>query len=574
MPDDAGLKGAGDSLAPGTAWDLRARGGLLLAAVCASALAYSFHFATFAEVKTAALALCAAGMGIVAIAAGRMPAGGFRAYLPLWILLLYALGVGLIRPAPYLPDFVTSWLQALLVLLAACLAFDFLAAPVARARVLGAVMWTAAAAGVLGVGQYAGLLPGLFPVFAGYTQPIYSVFGNQDFLGGYLAAGLAIAACRLFGAERSPVPAALAAFPIVLALGLSGSRSAWLAGAAGLAVAYWLRHPGLARLAAAGGGGLVATGIVMLTAPGQSVHRLLNTFTAEDVGGPLRLWFWDGAWRMFTSSPYFGKGLGSFGFYSPRYQGAALRAPGGEEHAWNPLHTRHAHSEPLELLAELGIPGAVLAVWLLWRLRGGRGDAWAPLVALGVFGLFNAAFRSTPHAFVALLCAGMLAAGTGPAAYRGRLGAMAPGLAAAALCAAHVWTVLIPSFHLRAAEDAHVAGQDPIALYERVIAHPWPSPAAHEGIAMALMARGRHVEAAPHLRAAWLGIDTGRIYQLLAENVHALGDARAEYDWRRLCLKRWPWDDASWRRLHELSPPERQAGVAAEAAAWGVDVLE
>ena len=80
-----------------------------------------------------------------------------------------------------------------------------------------------------------------------------------------------------------------------------------------------------------------------------------------------RLDTWMAAWRMFKDNPL-GVGGGQFAIRFPEYQGDAF----GEHNMWG----REAHSLWFTLLAELGIPGAILfaahlrANWkALWHLR-------------------------------------------------------------------------------------------------------------------------------------------------------------------------------------------------------------
>src|SRR5439155_10198106 len=87
--------------------------------------------------------------------------------------------------------------------------------------------------------------------------------------------------------------------------------------------------------------------------------------------------------RMIADHPWFGSGLGSFVWAFPAYRGADISTRG----VWD-----LAHSTPLELAAELGIPFAAIiviawlvALFILARgLRGSRRSSTAPLAALAV----------------------------------------------------------------------------------------------------------------------------------------------------------------------------------------------
>jgi hypothetical protein len=129
-------------------------------------------------------------------------------------------------------------------------------------------------------------------------------------------------------------------------------------------------------------------------------------------------------------------------------------------------------------------------------------------------------------------------------------------------------SVFLPSYYLRAAEDLHVAGEDPVAAYERVLAFPWPQALAHEELAIALLDQNRRDEAEAHLRAAMHGLDTGRLYYLLAQTADARNEEARARDWYLLCLMRWPWHRPSWKRLEELNSPAAYARHQAWFGPW------
>ncbi|MCC6145636.1 MAG: O-antigen ligase family protein, partial [Candidatus Hydrogenedentes bacterium] len=426
------------------------RGTILCAAILLTTLAWSFWWTAFAEVKTATLAASVLALGLGAIAARQIPRGGGYAFLPLWLFLGYANVVAHLRPAYSLALTAEENLRVLFILLTPLLGYDLLANPAWQTRIKQCIIAAGVLAALLGILQYLGLVPFLFPVFPNYTQPVYSVFGNQDLFGGFLAISLTLAALQFFNQHRISAPGIVVPLVLSIGLALSASRSAWLAAAAGILTAILMARPPRRRLFyGALALVLLAAGLAFV-APEQTVGRVLETFSAGDDGGRLRLWFWDGTWRMFASSPWFGKGLGNFAFYSPRYLGAALLAPGGERHAWNELHTDNAHCDPLERLAETGVLGALLVLWMLARLLRCRREEWAPLVTLAVFCLFNAAFQSAPHALAGVLLAGMLLSRRyEPGTPRGLGAALTAGAAAAASMALFLFAVFIPSYYLR-----------------------------------------------------------------------------------------------------------------------------
>jgi len=454
-------------------------------------------------------------------------------------------------------------------------AYDLLGEDVWRKRILDALLCSTVLVAALGVLQYAGLLPGLFPTFEDYGQRVYSVFGNQDLYGGYLAIGIPLLVRRFLTRTRLDTVALLGIVVLLAGLLISGSRSAWLAVAVGVLIAIPYRH--VTRLGTAMLGGVCMT-IVVLTvwlAPAATSHRFAMTLGPEDHGGRLRLWFWDGTLRMVRDAPIAGQGLGNYGYWSPRYLGEALHAPGGHTHAHNELHTVRAHCEPLEILAEAGLIGSCCWLWMLVRLIRCRGPEWGGLAALLTFSLFNAAFHSAPHALAGLLLAGMLLAQRGTA-----VGAEAPGesldaaygLAALTIMmsAFFMWAVLLPSYWLQAAEDRYLAGKPCLPQYERVVEHPWPNARAREEYGVALSEAGRLEEAYYQFERALDGRDTGSLYLALGALAQSLGDHRRARQWLDACFYRWPSSAALWEVRFQGSPPHERKHIRERAARWGV----
>lgn len=561
---DTGEYGRGDAIL----W----REYALYAAVVLSAVLYSFRLTSFLHAKEAALHIGLIACALCAILQPPAGRGNASWLLPLLAGLLWALASGILRaqvPAHVIEESIRF--AALLALLA--LNADLFNTAPRRNRIETALIAAAVLTAALGVMQYCHLIPALFPVFPGYDQRVYSVFGNQDLFGGYLAIAIPLLAARI-AADPRMRPAAYAALALLMAgLVLSGARSAWLAAAAGVLVGMpWRRVPARKLVRMLAFLALAVACVAAATWP-RTAARVTNTLAVDDVGGRARLWFWDGAARMIRDHAIAGVGLGNYGYWSPWYQGEALRAPNGDRHYHNELHTDHAHSEALEFLAETGLPGMVCGLFFLLRLLRFRGRAWGGLTALLVFSCFNAAFRSAPHALAGLLLAGMLtaqpAAAQLPPARSVRRAWLYLALSLL-LAGGFAWTVHTPSRLLRAAEDAHIAGQDPSARYARAIAHPWPNALAHEEFGMALLDAARYEEAYAQLLKAREGLDTGRVYLLLGTAAMHLGDTGAAQMWLGACLDRWPANAAAWRMLWPIAPEHLRASLRAHAQRWNI----
>jgi O-antigen ligase len=124
--------------------------------------------------------------------------------------------------------------------------------------------------------------------------------------------------------------------------------------------------------------GAMCCALLVLQFLGGSVSQRFDASGLSDEG---RLDTYKGTLRMIVDHPWLGTGLGSFVWAFPSYRSPPLWG------IWD-----MAHSTPLELLAELGIPLALL-IWLGWSLilgvlirgiRVRRRDTMVPLAALSV----------------------------------------------------------------------------------------------------------------------------------------------------------------------------------------------
>ncbi len=150
----------------------------------------------------------------------------------------------------------------------------------------------------------------------------------------------------LFGASGLWLAAALAC------LLLTYSKGGWVAFAIGmLAFGAMLgkdllrRHKWLLAGAAAAAIGAVALLLAVKVVPTQIFRDFVTSFE-------IRTGYWQGALEMARDHPLGGVGLGAFGGYFPRYR-ALLAHPALD-----------AHNDYLQVLAELGVPGLLIFLWL------------------------------------------------------------------------------------------------------------------------------------------------------------------------------------------------------------------
>lgn len=289
---------------------------------------------------------------------------------------------GLLDRSPYFGQALSAALYllwaALLVVAGAALArlasrallFDTLAAGLA----LGAL-----ASALVGLIQHL-QLPTLLDAWVARATGA-AIFGNlaqANHFAAYTTLGLLAFAYLRQRARIGVIVLVAAAAPMLLVLGLSGSRAAALYLLAALLLAVVVGYRSRSSRPNAASGGLVAicaayvAAYVLLQAMVgggvlQGAPREVVTAAERMVDGAAsisdRLYLWHSAWLMFLEHPLAGAGWGQFayGFFSH----AALFYPQGGYQLYH-----HAHNLPMQLLAETGLAGLVcllLPAWLALR---------------------------------------------------------------------------------------------------------------------------------------------------------------------------------------------------------------
>ena len=116
---------------------------------------------------------------------------------------------------------------------------------------------------------------------------------------------------------------------------------------------YFIRELGSARRLLIGLAGFAIAGAIVLAAAGGQLTHQIETRGLYDVG---RVDAWRSALSIVYDYPWLGTGLGTFASVFSAYRNPA----GGVWGVWD-----HAHSTPLELLVEMGVPFSLL-VFGLW----------------------------------------------------------------------------------------------------------------------------------------------------------------------------------------------------------------
>lgn len=215
--------------------------------------------------------------------------------------------------------------------------------------------------------------------------------------GGWLAvAGSVVAAAALTAGRRERVLCAAALMPMAFALGLSGSRGAWLGAAAGTMVLFAVQRRLDTRAAAlaVAAAGLVIAGAVAggADSAGKLDPRALGTGSASS-----RLLIWRDSVELVVAEPLLGVGPGRFLYEFPAVQSAEHAAAEAPD-----TRPDSAHSAPLHMAAETGIPAALIWFVLVGVcLRAGtvaatRRDGAAALALAGLAAYVGQSLFSVP----------------------------------------------------------------------------------------------------------------------------------------------------------------------------------
>lgn len=511
-----------------------------MAAVCASILPYSTMLPSFMQAKEVGLSVITALLLLRAIVLGRAQVS-IRLLWPLVLLLAYGLIVRLWRES--LPPSIAlydSALRATLVICAA-IAFGTLERHAARRGLIQAVAYSALILAVLMPFQYYGVIPWLFPVFPSYGQPMYSVFGNQAILGGFLAIGFA--AWRFVPAVSRGAHILRWGASLAVAVGViaTGSSSAWIA----LGVAALVG--GLARAESTSWWNLTS-GVAIAIA---CVALITKSIELGAVDSGLRIWFWQGSLAMIQEFPFFGGGIGTFALRSPLALGGVLHAPGGDSLVANGVHTLHAHNDYIEFFTETGIIGLIAITIFLWCcVRRCTPSLWFLIAPMAAFAMLTPFFVHAPFAALALCC--VVAHRQDDDRDPAPIDRLSNGIVA--LCLVFVAGMLsygawIPGWHLQQARAIHMAGGDARPAYEGIMDTPNLLPEAARDYGSYLLGQGDYEEAlSAYQRAEAMGLRSTDVYKGLAMAAFLSGSEFEDETIRAIdaYIARWPRGVEPW----------------------------
>ena len=319
-----------------------------------------------------------------------------------------------------------------------------------RRQLAVTVLPTGLAVAAYGIAQAFGLE---WPAGYGHSGEAVSTLGNRNVAAECEVLAFACAAFLLATAPRVWL-AGIALSIAALAIGANGTRTGLVSatvviGLAWLGAAEPLRRARRAGLLAATA--LLALGVLARSGASEAVPLVPGANQATSSTIALRVAVWKGVLATIGDAPILGCGAGQLRFAYPlhRRQDEIEASTFGRRF---PTLVDSAHCDPLEVTAELGIVGALLAIAFLVAVLRGSGARSAdllPLVAFATHALVRAPLGNAPAAFVAALWLGSLAS-NGEARPRPAWQAPIARVVGLALAAYAVWLTAGP---LLAAQD-------------------------------------------------------------------------------------------------------------------------
>jgi O-antigen ligase len=279
-----------------------------------------------------------------------------------------------------------KWFELLLVLL---VVVDLVREPNGARWVIGAMLVAGAAEATYGAVQFvtnsgpaAFDLQGALRAFGHFDQP--------NPFAGYLTTILPMAICMTLcraNPGRFRLLALTATALLVVGIGLSQSRGAWLGGAVAVTCLMLAWNGFTRRLLVPCALGLVLLLALAITGalPASILDRLAQTIeyfgvfdvrtveaTPDNWAVVERMAHWQAGWNMFLDHPWLGVGAGNYAAAYPSYYVSTWVEPLG-----------HAHNYYINMLAELGVIGGGLLLLLLGISFGQLGGALVRSEALG-----------------------------------------------------------------------------------------------------------------------------------------------------------------------------------------------
>ncbi|MGC9365381.1 MAG: O-antigen ligase family protein [Fidelibacterota bacterium] len=217
---------------------------------------------------------------------------------------------------------------------------------------------------IYGVLQYFGIDPFISGGYQSYESNAVGTFGSENALGGFLAAcvPLTLFLIKRTGKKETKGPMFLGIGLILITLGLTISRGAWIALAVGLAFLFWSNIIQFGRkISSHKYLKIILIGLVIVLAVLLSIG-IININPESSFG---RLYIWRVSLGMVRDYPLLGVGYGNYGYQYLNYQAKFFSNPENLIYQDKAVGLKEAHSEIFHVLAETGVIGLLLFVSII-----------------------------------------------------------------------------------------------------------------------------------------------------------------------------------------------------------------
>jgi len=534
-------------------------------------IAWSFQFTSFNHAKEVVLLIGLLMSGTFFLKRHHSASNVLLSTL-FFTILFYGFLQVVFNRSGYTEESLIAWARVIFFSLFVAIIASVLTRQQLKELIFLSVMISSVVVAFLALGQEFHINLFLFPKVEGYTQSMYSVFGNQNLLGGYMATGAIMVASRL---TQMPVEKRyLFSFLLLtIVLILSESRTAWLAAGMGIFIVVLQRKKTQSLTPYYVMAGTFAIAILVGAISTTVYQKILQTGSSEDVSFGLRQWIWAGSFSMWKDFAIGGTGLGNFAYHSPSYLGGVLDSTHPNRFVFNQIHTWHAHSDALEILIHFGVFGFAILAFAVWSIVRCPQEMKPVIITMTVFSVFNTTLHSAPFALLWLLVLSysLFDDRRAPSISRTNqvrwIAAMAAG---SFILFATIW----PSFLLnRARNQFDNEGEigPTLVSYERA-STPWGAPPeTYLEWAILEIEEGRFEESIAILKRIDSRIDTGELHFAFALSYENIGETELAIRHYKLTIERWPRHRPAWEGLLNIMEDEEKSKFRVQFEAWFTD---
>lgn len=482
---------------------------------------------------------------------------------------LYGILQSLVAPASFTPESILSWATLCFFFFLIFLICSALEKEQIRELITQLLVVSSIVISVLALVQKFGIARFLFPIVEGYTQPMYSVFGNQNLLGGYLAVSFPVLLLKCIQTPSKKYFLVLVTV-VLFALLLSESRTAWFASAVGVATVFLCNKRSMTKVTYIF---LGTIGLLCVLIPILSVsmyQKIVHTGTVEDVSFGLRQWIWAGSFSMWKEFAIGGTGLGNFAYHSPNFLGQVLAAAAPGQYTFNQIHTWHAHSDYLETVINFGLVGFLVIGVAFRALIKTSNDLKPPFLVMAIFSIFNSTLHSPPFAVLWLLFIFCAFSERRTVQHTLVLNSTLYSIIVL-LCFFIAFSSLWPSYLLNRARVSFENGEDISVVVDsyKTAADYWSAPPeTHMEWAILEIQEKQFENSFTILDKIGSRIDTGEWHYAMGVSLEESGSPSKAVEHYRETIKRWPRFRPAWERLIPLIPDEEKADLQRQYDVW------